>query len=173
MSSSTLNVRELQSSDIPKIISYWLNSDKEYMKGMGVDVTKIPDETEWTQMLGEQLSQNYEDKKSYCLIWEVDSQPIGHSNINKIIFGREAYMHLHIWYEDFRNRGLGVQFVKQGLQLFFKNMQLQKIYCEPYALNPAPNKTIEKAGFSFVKEYVTTPGWLNFEQKVNLWKLNK
>jgi len=173
MSSSTLNVRELQSSDIPKIISYWLHSDKEFMKGMGVDVTKIPGETEWTQMLEEQLSQNYEDKKSYCLIWEFDSQSIGHSNVNKIIFGREAYMHLHIWYPEFRSKGLGVQFVKLGIPLFFKNIQLQKIYCEPYALNPAPNKTIEKAGFSFVKEYVTTPGWLNFEQNVNLWELNK
>jgi len=173
MSSSTLSVRELQKSDIPKIISYWLNSDPEFMKGMGVDLTKMPAEDSWTQMLEEQLHQDYKDKKSYCLIWEVDKEPIGHSNVNKIKFGHEAYMHLHIWYQEFWSKGLGVQFVKLGLPLFFKNMQLQKIYCEPYALNPAPNKTIEKAGFSFVKEYVTTPGWINFEQKVNLWELNK
>jgi RimJ/RimL family protein N-acetyltransferase len=170
MASQRLHVRELQNSDIPKIISYWLNSDPEFMKGMGVDVTKIPGETEWILMLEEQLSQDYKDKRSYCLIWEIDGQPIGHSNVNKIIFGTEAYMHLHIWYPEFRNKGLGLQFVKLGLPLFFKNMELQKIYCEPYALNPAPNKTIEKAGFTFIKEYITTPGSLNFEQKVKLWE---
>jgi hypothetical protein len=45
------------------------------------------------------------------------------------------------------------------------------LYCEPYALNPAPNKTLEKLGFKFLKTYTTIPGWINFEQEVNLWEL--
>lgn len=58
-----------------------------------------------------------------------------------------------------------------GLPWFFKNLKLKKIYCEPYALIPAPNKTLEKVGFKFVKTYVTTPGRLNFEQPVYLWEI--
>lgn len=166
-----LSIREISSSDIPLITSYWLNSSAEFLTNMGADISKIPDKEQWYDMLGEQLQQDYQDKKSYCLIWEVDGKPIGHSNVNKIIYGKEAFMHLSIWYSEFRNKGLGAQFVKMGIPLFFKNLQLQKIYCEPYALNPAPNKTIEKAGFQFVKEYITTPGWINFEQPVKLWEI--
>lgn len=39
--------------------------------------------------------------------------------------------------------------------------------------NPAPNKTLKKAGFELVKEYVTTPGPINFEQPVKLWCLSE
>jgi RimJ/RimL family protein N-acetyltransferase len=57
------------------------------------------------------------------------------------------------------------------LPYFFQNFELKNLYCEPYALNPAPNKTLKKIGFQFVKQYVTIPGSLNFEQEVNRWEL--
>lgn len=52
-------------------------------------------------------------------------------------------------------------------------MELKNIYCEPYAQNPAPNKTLAKAGFLFVKKYTTIPGYLNFEQEVNQWLMTQ
>ena len=55
---------------------------------------------------------------------------------------------------------------------YFKNLQLKKLICEPYALNPAPHKTLEKLGFQFEKEYVTVPGSINFEQPVKRWVLS-
>lgn len=57
------------------------------------------------------------------------------------------------------------------LPYFFNKLQLKRLYCEPYALNPAPNKTLEKVGFTFVKEHLTIPGSLNFEQPAKLWEL--
>jgi len=166
-----LSVREMHRSDIELITAYWLTAEPEFLRGMGVDLTKIPSKGGWLEMLNEQLSQSYPDKKSYCLIWTVDDEPMGHSNVNKIKFGKEAYMHLHIWNAGIRKKGYGVQLVKKSLPYFFNNLKLRTLYCEPYALNPAPNKVLEKVGFSFVKEYQTTPGWINFEQPVKLWEL--
>ena len=139
---------------------------------MGVDLAKMPAREQWAAMLGEQLKQNYDEKKSYCIIWSFDGRPIGHSNVNKIIFGEEAYMHLHIWESEIRKKGLGNAYIKMTIPYFFKNLQLKKLYCEPYALNEAPNRSLARAGFSFVKEYVTTQGWLNFEQPVKLWEMS-
>ncbi|HWY34787.1 MAG TPA: GNAT family protein, partial [Nitrosopumilaceae archaeon] len=99
----------------------------------------------------------------------LNNKNIGHSNVNKIVFGEEAHMHLHIWSEDVRKKGVGAELVKLTIPYFFENLKLKKLYCEPYALNQAPNKTLQKVGFEFVKKYRTTPGWLNFEQEVNLW----
>jgi RimJ/RimL family protein N-acetyltransferase len=172
MNENILSVRELQKEDIDAITNYWLGADPVFLKGMGVDMNKIPGRDEWEKMLLEQLSQSYKEKKSYCIIWQGDDKPVGHSNINKIIFGEEAYMHLHIWYDDIRKKGYGTPLIKMTLPWFFEKYKLKKLYCEPYALNPAPDKTLEKAGFEFVKEYITTPGWLNFEQPVKLWVIS-
>jgi RimJ/RimL family protein N-acetyltransferase len=171
MNTPDLAIRELQISDIDFIIQYWLNAEPEFLTGMGVDLSKIPGENEWRKMLTEQTELSYEEKKSYCIIWLQDGKPVGHSNINKIIFGKEAFMHLHLWNATARNKGNGFAFLKMTLPYFFKNYHLKKLYCEPYALNPAPNKMMAKIGFRFVKEYITTPGWINFEQPVKLWEL--
>ena len=171
MPENILSVRELQKGDIDLITDYWMNSDPVYLQDMGVDINKMPGRNEWKEMLSEQLNQSYKEKKSYCIIWQVDNKPVGHSNINKIIFEEEAYMHLHIWNAGIRKKGYGIAFIKMTLPWFFEKYKLKKLYCEPYALNPAPNKTLEKAGFEFVKENITTPGWLNFEQPVNLWMM--
>ena len=166
-----LTVREIQKKDIEHLIEYWLASDPVFLRGMGVDLDKIPDREQWTMILSEQLNQPYEEKKSYCIIWQLNNHPVGHSNVNKIIFGEEAYMHLHLWKTGVRQKGFGSAFVKMTLPYFFRNLKLKRLYCEPYSLNTSPNKTLEKVGFSFVKDYITTPGYLNFEQPVNLWEL--
>ncbi|MFN0175303.1 MAG: GNAT family N-acetyltransferase [Saprospiraceae bacterium] len=170
---NSLSVRPLEESDIPLITRYWLDATPGFLEGMGVDLNKMPGQAEWEKVLTEQLRQSIPDKKSYCIIWLLNEQAVGHSNINKIQFGKEAFMHLHLWRSDIRQKGLGADFVKMTLPFFFDHYELQTIYCEPYSLNPAPNKTLEKVGFQFVKQHVTVPGWLNFEQAVNLWELSR
>ncbi|MEW6469990.1 MAG: GNAT family protein [Bacteroidota bacterium] len=168
-----LSIRELQENDIEPLTRYWLGSNKAFLEGMGVDVSKMPSAGAWRNMLLDQLNTPVEKKQSYCMIWLEDNQPVGHSNVNKIIFGQEAYMHLHLWSPDTRKKGMGLAFVQLTLPHFFEKLRLQKICCEPYALNPAPNRVLEKAGFAFIKSYVTTPGWINFEQEVNRWELSR
>ena len=173
MENKLLSVRELQFQDIDALLNYWYNADPVFLTGMGVNLKKVPDKEDFRSMLSKQLEQSYLEKTSYCLIWLLDGIPVGHSNISKIIFSEEAFMHLHLWEGPSRKKGSGVQFVRLSIPFFFNKYQLKKLYCEPYALNPAPNKTLPKAGFCFVKKYLTTPGWLNFEQEVNLWEMSR
>lgn len=168
-----LSARELESRDIPVLTSYWVDADDDHLLAMGVALGKMMPREQWYAMLSKQLEQAYQDKQSYCIIWESDGQAIGHCNVNKVVFGKEAYMHLHLWHKDARLQGRGAALVKMSLPYFFKNLELQELFCEPYALNPAPNKTLAKVGFTFIKEYNTVPGFLNFEQAVNLWQLRK
>lgn len=172
MDQNHLSVREIQQEDIEAIKDYWLHAEPAFLTGMGVDLNKMLTAEQWEEILTEQIKQPYSEKKSYCTMWLVDDKAIGHSNVNKIIFGQEAFMHLHIWRDEHRQKGIGTDLVKLSLALFFKNLNLEKISCEPYALNPAPNKTLKKLGFEFVKTYTTIPGFLNFEQPVNLWELS-
>ena len=171
MPNSKLSVREITAEDVDNIADYWLQSDPEYYYSMGCDLTKFPSRSEWKEMLFHQLSMDYRHKKSYCIIWLLNGQAVGHCNVNKIEFGLEAYMHLHIWTKKKKKKGYGEEFVKLSLPYFFKNLKLVRLYCEPYSLNPPPNKILPKIGFEFVKSYRCIPGFLNFEQEVNLWHL--
>ena len=170
--SNNLSVREIQKKDINSIADYWLCSTPGFLQQMGVDLKKLPARAQWEKMLNEQLNQPYTEKKSYCIIWQAEGDAVGHSNVNKIIFGKEAFMHLHLWNTGDRQKGFGTALVKMTLPYFFKNLKLKKLYCEPYSLNPSPSKTLEKTGFTFVKEYITIPGSINFEQPVKLWELS-
>jgi [ribosomal protein S5]-alanine N-acetyltransferase len=167
-----LSVREIEPKDIAHIVDYWTNASDKHLLAMGVDVTKRRYPAELENMLTTQIQTPYQQKNSYCVIWELEGVPVGHCNTNPINYGKDAFMHLHVWIPLQRNKGYGVQFVKMTLPYFFNNLQLQELFCQPYALNPSPNKTIEKVGFDFVKEYITIPGPLAFEQPVKLWKIS-
>ena len=168
-----LNVRILRDSDISLISKYWLESSDEHLIGMGVDLDKLPSAKDFKKMLNQQLSLDDKNKQSYALIWEIDGNPVGHSNVNKIVYGKEAYMHLHLWNQMHRKSGLGLELVKLSIRHFFDALKLKKIISEPYALNKAPNKTLKRAGFKLEKNYKTIPGSINFEQEVSRWVLTR
>lgn len=166
-------VREIQPKDINLLVAYWLNSDPDYLLGMGADPAKIPSEVEFRAMLHKQIDNPIDEKQSFALIWELDGKPVGHSNVNRITFGVEATMHLHLWYPDNRQKGLGSQLLIKSLPFYFEKLQIKKLICEPYALNPAPNKILKRIGFQFIKKYTTIPGSSNFEQEVNRYELTR
>jgi [ribosomal protein S5]-alanine N-acetyltransferase len=166
------SVTDLSTEYIKYIVDYWNSSDPAYLVSMGVDLKKLPAAADLEKMLSNQVSLSHPYKSSYCIIWLLENTPVGHSNINPISFGNEAYMHLHLWKVTSRNRGLGSIFIKKTLPFFFSSYQLKKIVSEPYALNPAPNRTLAKSGFTFTGTYTTIPGSINFEQPVNRWELS-
>ena len=118
MSEPVLSVREISQQDIVPLTQYWVGSNAAFMRGMGVDMNKMLNEEQWREMLSEQLSQPYSERKSYCIIWQVDGKAVGHSNVNKIIFGKEAYMHLHLWNTSVRKKRNGHSISKNDLALF-------------------------------------------------------
>jgi hypothetical protein len=87
MTEHILSAREIEKKDIELIIQYWLGASSKFLEGMGVDITKMPGNSEWSKMLTEQIDLPLAEKKSYCIIWLVDDIPVGHSNINKIMLG--------------------------------------------------------------------------------------
>jgi RimJ/RimL family protein N-acetyltransferase len=161
----------LEEQDVPQLVNYWMNAEHSFLEGMGVDISKLPTREEFSNMLLGQLRTPVEKKRSYCFIWLIDGKPSGHCNTNPSTFGEDAFMHLHLWNASSRKKGTGSALLKMTLPYFFKHLKLKKLISEPYALNPAPHKALEKAGFELVKEYITTPGSINFEQPVKRWEM--
>ncbi|MCU0612115.1 MAG: GNAT family N-acetyltransferase [Candidatus Eisenbacteria bacterium] len=153
--------------DCERMVDYFLNADKAFLEGMGVDPGKLPPRREWIESALLDLERPAHEKDRYYLAWIYDGTPVGHASINRIKVGEEAFIHLHLWVKDLRKAGLGTQFFAASAVEFMRAFRLKRLFCEPYAENPAPNRVVLKAGFRFVKRYRTTPGPLNFEQDVN------
>jgi len=168
-----LTVREAIDKDIDLIVAYWTESEPGFLIDMGVDLAKLPTQEQFTQMLTHQWSLPLHEKQAYALIWYEDDMPIGHCNVNSINYGKSAYMHLHLWKSGSRRRGVGTELVQKSIRMFFEKLELDTLYCQPKTDNIAPNKTLAKLGFEFMKTHTTVPGSINYEQEVNLWQLTK
>jgi len=160
-------VREMELSETESMIRYFVDADVDFLAGMGANWKKLPSASAWFELLKQDFARPLQQKQFYYLVWLLDGVPVGHCNINKIEFGSSASMHLHIWSGEHRRSGCATKLLQPSIVHFFERFDLQELYCEPYAKNPAPNRALPRAGFQLVKTYETTPGWISFHQTVN------
>jgi hypothetical protein len=59
--------------------------------------------------------------------------------------------------------------MRETVELYFNELALRFLFCEPNAFNVAPNRTLQSVGFRYVKTYKTVPGPLNYHQAVTRW----
>jgi RimJ/RimL family protein N-acetyltransferase len=159
--------------DYARMVEYFLTADEPFLRGMGVDPNKLPERGAWLDRLLSDLARPDEQKQTFYLGWDCDGNRVGHCNVNQLLYGDRAHVHLHLWDASARRAGLGTEFLRRSIRVFFQRFALQRLYCEPYAQNPAPNRVLTKAGFRFLERYRTTPGLINFEQEVNRYVLDR
>src|SRR5881227_4132871 len=155
------------------MLNYFYKADNGFLRGMGVDRLKLPERDKWLGALLGDHEKPDEERDRFYLVWIFRGQRVGHSSINNIVLGTEAYIHLHLWKSQLRRAGLGTEFVRRSAAFYFERFNLQKLVCEPLADNPAPNRVLEKLGFTFVSRYRTTPGVTAYEQDVNRYELTR
>ena len=170
----TIEVRAFRSAvEYGGMVDYFLNADDAFLRGMGVDPLRLPSREKWMTHLLKDHEQPDAGKDRLYLAWIHDGALIGHSSVNKIKIGEDAFFHLHMWRSDLRKAGLGLQFCRKSVALHFDRLRLKRLWSEPYAENPAPNRTLPKLGFEFIRRYRTVPGETAFEQDVNLYRLDR
>jgi RimJ/RimL family protein N-acetyltransferase len=163
----------MQLDEVGVIIDYFHQSTAAHLAMMGVDPAKLPEPATWLQRYTDEYSKPIESRKTILLIWKANGATVGFSTADKIIYGQEAYMHLHVIRPEQRNRGIGTLCVKESAKSYFESLRLQRLYCQPNAFNVAPHRTLQSAGFKYLKTYETVPGLLNCYQAVTLWVLEK
>jgi RimJ/RimL family protein N-acetyltransferase len=155
------------------MIDYFLGADDFFLRSMGVDRSRLPSREAW---LGDALADHQvpdHRKNRLYLGWFYQGSQIGHSSVNRIRVGEDAFFHLHLWRQELRKSGFGTYLCQQSIRIYFDRLGLKRLWCEPYAENHAPNRTLVKLGFEFVKRYRTVPGTINFKQDVNLYRKHK
>jgi len=153
------------------MIRYFLDAEDAFLRGMGADRSRFPTREKWLDEILADQQKPDEQKERIYLGWFYGGRLVGHSSVNQIKIGEEAFVHLHLWDPRLRRDGVGTEFFRRSVDYFRKRLKLKRIICEPYAENPAPNRVLQKLGFTFVRRYNTVPGPINLEQDVNRWEL--
>lgn len=168
-----LSIREMKLEEAEIIVNYFYQSSPEHLEILGVDPTRLLPPEKWLAHYTHEYSQPIEKRRTFLVIWKFGDVPIGFSTADKIIYGKEAYMHLHILNPAQRNAGSGTACVKETVKIYFDALKLERLFCEPNAFNVAPNRTLQRAGFKYIKTHKTVPGPLNFHQAVTRWVLER
>src|SRR5216684_3686190 len=95
------------------------------------------------------------------------------STSDKIRYGEQAHMHLHVTEPERRHQGIGAEGVRRSVEIYFERLKLKRLFCEPNTFNVPPNRTLQKAGFKYLKTHMTVPGPLNFHQAVTRWVMER
>jgi RimJ/RimL family protein N-acetyltransferase len=166
-------VREMKLEEVELVIDYFHDSTAEHLERLGVDPTRLPSPARWRQRYADEYDKPTTERSTLLVIWELDGSPVGFSTLDKIICGEEAYMHLHVIDPERRRSGIGSQCVRPTAEIYLTRLRLKRLFCEPNAFNVAPNRTLQKAGFTYVKTHMTVPGPLNYHQAVTRWLLQR
>jgi len=169
----TLTVREMMASEVDVIIQYFQDSTPEHLETLGVDPTRLPPVQSWRERLQRECTLPIEQRTMTLVIWLSDDQPVGFSTSDKIRYGEQAHMHLHVTEPERRHQGTGVECVRRSADIYFERLKLKRLFCEPNAFNVPPNRTLQKAGFKYLKTHMTVPGPLNFHQAVTRWVMER
>jgi len=168
-----LTVREMAGSEIDIIIEYFLGSTPEHLEILGVDRSRLPTAERLRERFARERALPIEQRAWVVVIWLLDDRPIGFSTSDNIAYGEQANMHLHVVDPERRNRGHGVECVRRSVDIYFERLKLKRLFCEPNAFNVAPNRTLQKAGFKYLKTHMTVPGPLNYHQAVTRWVIER
>ncbi len=173
MSAMSLVVREMSASEVGLIIDYFHGSTPEHLELLGVDPTRLPPAEPWRARYSRECDAPVRERSALLVLWELDGAPIGFSTADKIVYGEQANMHLHVVDPQRRGSGIGSVCVRKTADIYFERLELERLFCEPNAFNVAPNRTLQSAGFRYVKTHMTVPGPLNYHQAVTRWVLEK
>jgi RimJ/RimL family protein N-acetyltransferase len=169
----SIHVRPMSFEETEVIIEYFHSATSEHLEMLGVDPTRLPPLATWRERYAREYTMPTERRTAFMVSWLEDGRIIGFSTTDRITFGERANMHLHIVASESRNRGAGAQCVRKSVEIYFDTLKLKRLYCEPNAFNVAPNRTLQKAGFKYLKTHMTVPGPLNFHQAVNRWMIEQ
>ncbi|HWD25009.1 MAG TPA: GNAT family N-acetyltransferase [Acidimicrobiales bacterium] len=173
MQGRQLTVKTMNLAEVGVRINYFHDATDDYLRKLGVDRALLPTREAWREFYEEDYARPLRARLNYLLVWDLDGEVIGFSSADRIVFGEEAFMHLHILSRSQRKRGLGTEFVRRSVEVYFDALELKRLFCEPNAFNVAPNRTLQRAGFSYLFTHEAAPSSINFLQATTRWVLDR
>jgi RimJ/RimL family protein N-acetyltransferase len=149
-----ISVRDLSIDEIPSVLNYWFHSPLGFIEGIGVDLGKMPKETDMRNNLILKIQENEKlaSSKLNALAILCNDRPIGFHTINPLIDNDYGIFHAHIWEPRFRRQGIGMQSYPLACGIFMERFNLNRIVFKTPIRNIGAIRTKEKLGIRCIGE---------------------
>jgi ribosomal protein S18 acetylase RimI-like enzyme len=117
MSGMSLVIREMTLDEVDLVIDYFHGSTREHLEALGVDPTRLPTRQDWRALYVAEYGKPVQERSTLLVIWELDGVAVGFSSADKIVYGVQADMHLHIMDPQRRRSGIGSACVRETVEL--------------------------------------------------------
>ncbi|MFL5913043.1 MAG: GNAT family N-acetyltransferase [Gaiellaceae bacterium] len=153
----SLLVREMAIDEVDLIIDYFHGSTPEHLDLLGVDPRRLPAREHWRAWYTAEYERPVEERSTVLVIWELDGAPVGFSTADKITFGAEAYMHLHVMDPDKRRSGIGTRCVRDTVGLL-QTAGAQATVLLSQRLQPGTEQNTSSRGLQVPEDTHDRPG---------------
>lgn len=168
-----LSIRPMQIADTHHIARYFCENSPDFYSRLGINPAKVPGYAPYQAALSALVGVPAEKAKAFYAIWLIDGEPVGHSSLKDIVYGKFGSQHLHMWKEVVRGKGSGGKLFCLSTLDFYERFRCQKIICEPSAKNPLPNRMLQKVGFPLLGSRVAASSDISDVVELNTYDIRK
>jgi RimJ/RimL family protein N-acetyltransferase len=170
-----ISIRDLSEKDIPLILNYWFHSPSGFVEAMGVDLNKLPKESQMEQYLKDTLAKNKElsASKLHALVIEYGGEAVGFHTLNPIIENDYGIFHAHIIKPEMRSKGLAPYTYPMACKRFLKRFNLKRILFKTPIQNTGAIRVKEKLGIRFIGEELVDFGIIKAGTRARVYELTK
>jgi hypothetical protein len=172
---SRVKIRDMELADILPFKNYWYRSPEAFLRGMGVDPSKMVPEEEFEASLNETITKN--STGSVCklpfLTIELDGVPVGSHSLGDVVEGETAVFHAHLWSSHVRRIGLCTYTYPRAAKVFMERFGLKELTFKTPMLNHAANRIKEKLGIRPCGEEMLTYPFMIPGQTAKVYRLSR
>jgi hypothetical protein len=112
-------------AEVGLVIDYFHGSTPEHLEKMGVDPTRLPGRGDWHARYVAEYRRPIRERSTLLVIWELEEGPVGFSTCEKILYGEQAHMHLHIVDPQLRGIGDRVRVAARDHRTLFQSAEVE------------------------------------------------
>lgn len=142
VSVNDISVRNFTFDDIVPLADYWSSNSADFWAERGVDASKLKAKDELVSIYTEKLNTDG-DIPGFCVITH-NNKAIGIHGVTHVVGDESAIMHAHIWYAEYRKKGIAYFSYPLAMDFFMKKLNLKKIIFKTPKINVGANKVKQK-----------------------------
>ena len=167
-----VTVRDIEEADVQTLVDYWHGSDSEYLRSLGVDVTKLVSQEETRNRFLSSVPPSQSDQRRATFIVASSEQIIGYTNLH-IVSPEEVYAHIHILQKGIRSKGLAYVLFLEMLRIFFSCLPIEKLIFQTSPENKSLHRLIQRFGFTPTRAYLSNPDGMARAGEFHIYEISR
>lgn len=139
----TVIFRDLGTADLSRIADYWLHTDWDFFRSMGVHVEALGDRQALVTRFADAIPTGNADQAKLGFAIEVDDAMVGYSTLNRYA-PAENYSHWHIVDPAWRRGGLSSLLYPYRLRTYFGLTGIERLIHQTRPENVGVNRLLDR-----------------------------